>query len=267
MTFNPDDPKWTAYILGELEGADRAEMDSLLESSEEARAYLEELRVAAGTIEHELKLELKVGLPPEINATVAASLTDAQRAAVLAAASGSGTASSVTNVRWFRQPRAVVTGLAVAAMIVLAVAIPLAWKASQTGKTAGESAISASAGKSNDSIAPSPAAAADQSENAASAPAQDRSAAAPVVVPAAPIQGAVPATALLKKAETQSWCMIGSRRSIRPCTEERHYLVRRAHVAENDCDGGERRVVLLVRAGGIRVRDHDALVVHHHTVA
>ena len=50
MTFNPDDPKWTAYVLGELEASERAEMESLLESSEEARAYVEELRVAAGAL-------------------------------------------------------------------------------------------------------------------------------------------------------------------------------------------------------------------------
>src|SRR4249919_1844313 len=47
MNFNPDDPKWTAYILGELDASERAAekaaIEELLESSEEARTYLDEL--------------------------------------------------------------------------------------------------------------------------------------------------------------------------------------------------------------------------------
>jgi len=85
MTFNPDDPKWTAYVLGELEDSERAEVESLLESSEDARAYVEELRVATGALEHELK-DFKFGFPPEINAGLATNLTDTQRAAIQAAA-------------------------------------------------------------------------------------------------------------------------------------------------------------------------------------
>jgi anti-sigma factor RsiW len=119
MTFNPDDPKWTAYVLGELEDAERAEVESLLESSEEARAYVEELRVATGALEHELR-ELKVEL--------AASLTDAQRAAIQ-------TAAGADNIRWFRQPQAWFGGLAVAAMILIAIAIPSVWKAQKSNGT------------------------------------------------------------------------------------------------------------------------------------
>jgi Ca-activated chloride channel family protein len=159
MTFNPDDPKWTAYVLGELEDAERAEMDSLLESSEEARAYLEELRVAAGALEHELKVDLaekKVGFPPEINAGLAASLTEAQRAAIQAAA---GAANTANNIRWFKQPQAhqaLLGGLAVAAMILIAIAIPSIWKSRKTDSTANVSVLSAGALKVEESISASP---------------------------------------------------------------------------------------------------------------
>ncbi len=155
MTFNPDDPKWTAYVLGELEESERAELDSLLESSEEARAYVEELRVATGALEHELKVELKVGFPPEINAGLAASLTDAQRAAIQAAAGGSN------NIRWFRQPQAhqaLLGGVAIAAMILIAIAIPSLWKAQKVDGTANEPVRSAGVQKTEENISPSPAA-------------------------------------------------------------------------------------------------------------
>ena len=38
--INPEDPKWTAYVLGELDDAERAEIERLVEISEEARALV-----------------------------------------------------------------------------------------------------------------------------------------------------------------------------------------------------------------------------------
>ena len=156
MTFNPDDPKWTAYVLGELEDSERAEIESLLESSEEARAYVEELRVATGALVQELKVvELKVGLPPEMNAGLGDILTDAQRTAIQTAAGVTNTLPG--NVRWFKQPKVWMNGLAVAAMISIAVAIPYIWKMQRTNGTANGPAQSASASKSEENIPPSPA--------------------------------------------------------------------------------------------------------------
>ena len=37
MTFDPNDPRLTAYLLGELDPADRAEIESMLEDSPEGR--------------------------------------------------------------------------------------------------------------------------------------------------------------------------------------------------------------------------------------
>jgi hypothetical protein len=45
--INPDDPKWTAYALGELDGIEHAAVEAELASSEEARMLVEYLRFAA----------------------------------------------------------------------------------------------------------------------------------------------------------------------------------------------------------------------------
>ena len=45
MSIHPDDPKWTAYILGELGDAERAEVERELESSAEARELVDEIRM------------------------------------------------------------------------------------------------------------------------------------------------------------------------------------------------------------------------------
>jgi Ca-activated chloride channel family protein len=53
--INPDDPKWTAYVLGELEDSERAAIEQELENSEEARMLVEELRFAADLTKMELR--------------------------------------------------------------------------------------------------------------------------------------------------------------------------------------------------------------------
>ena len=75
--FNPDDPRLTAFALGELDEQERAEFEQFLESSEEGREALSEIQETIGLLRDELVAE------------PAPSLTDAQRAAV-AMASGAG---------------------------------------------------------------------------------------------------------------------------------------------------------------------------------
>src|SRR5262249_39730498 len=55
--------------------------------------------------------------------------------------------------------------------------------------------------------------------------------------------------------------------NIRPRIEQREYLICCTHVAEDHSDRSERRIVLLIRTGRISIRDHNALVIHHHAVA
>ena len=51
MAFDPDDARLTAYVLGELEGQERAAIEALLAESAEARAFVEGLREAAAEVE------------------------------------------------------------------------------------------------------------------------------------------------------------------------------------------------------------------------
>ena len=70
-TIDPDDPKLTAYVLGELADAERAEIEAQLETSEEGRTEVEATKAMAKRLEQALRDEPALGL------------TDAQRDAVL----------------------------------------------------------------------------------------------------------------------------------------------------------------------------------------
>ncbi|PYS43535.1 MAG: hypothetical protein DMG14_00730, partial [Acidobacteria bacterium] len=72
MNFNPDDPKWTAYVLGELNDAERAQVEKELDSSAAAREVVEEIRLATALLEEELAKETLEGLSAEQQRAVAA---------------------------------------------------------------------------------------------------------------------------------------------------------------------------------------------------
>lgn len=55
--ISPDDPRLTAYVLGELEGDERATIEVALRRSVDLRAALEEIRAATGRIEAALAAE------------------------------------------------------------------------------------------------------------------------------------------------------------------------------------------------------------------
>jgi Ca-activated chloride channel homolog len=106
MKINPNDPKWTAYVLGELDGDDRTAMDALVETSPEAQALVEELRMATMMLKDELAAQPQV------------TLSAAQRAAVHAAA-----APRVHRWTGFRVARWA-TGLAAAGLILATTLTP-----------------------------------------------------------------------------------------------------------------------------------------------
>ena len=62
MNINADDPKWTAYVLGELSEAERAQVEQELESSAVAREVVEEIRLATSMLKQELAKEQTLGL-------------------------------------------------------------------------------------------------------------------------------------------------------------------------------------------------------------
>jgi Ca-activated chloride channel family protein len=57
MTFDANDPRLTAYVLGELDAAERAETDRLLEQDVEARLEVDEIRAAAKQLTSALQAE------------------------------------------------------------------------------------------------------------------------------------------------------------------------------------------------------------------
>ena len=70
--INPDDPKWTAYVLGELDEAERAEIGRLIETSDEARALVDELNLAAVMLKEELTPLSALAMTPEQKAAIRA---------------------------------------------------------------------------------------------------------------------------------------------------------------------------------------------------
>ena len=57
VSFNPDDPKLTAYVLGELSTAEAAEVEQLLHESPEARAAVEGIRRITDVLAERLPTE------------------------------------------------------------------------------------------------------------------------------------------------------------------------------------------------------------------
>ena len=115
--INPDDPKWTAYVFGELDESERAAIELELEASEEARMLVEELRFAADLTTAELR-----------EAVTVTPLTPEQRARIHATAGNRPR-------RWFavRSPMWA-AGLATAAVavIVLVVLVPPSLRQAKT---------------------------------------------------------------------------------------------------------------------------------------
>src|SRR5262245_42585232 len=105
MKIDFDDPKWTAYVLGELSPELRRAVELELEGSEEARAFVEELQLAAFVMKDQAAQEASHGL------------TFQQRSVVRAAAEGLIPAPPARP--WFAQPFAwAAAGLAAAGLVV-----------------------------------------------------------------------------------------------------------------------------------------------------
>ncbi len=65
MPFDPDDPRLTAYALGELDDAERVEFESSIADSEEALRFIEETRATARLLADRLGRERSPGLTPQ----------------------------------------------------------------------------------------------------------------------------------------------------------------------------------------------------------
>jgi Ca-activated chloride channel family protein len=68
MTFDPNDPRLTAYVLGEIDPAESAEIEAMLESSAEGRQAVEEIRRTIGWLTDQFRDEQTAHAPtPESN--------------------------------------------------------------------------------------------------------------------------------------------------------------------------------------------------------
>ncbi len=72
MTFDPNDFRLTAYALDELEGEDRAAVETQLAECEESRKYVEEVRETARLLTDQLHMEIAPGLTADQRKTIEA---------------------------------------------------------------------------------------------------------------------------------------------------------------------------------------------------
>ena len=76
MKIDTNDPKWTAYALGEItDENERAEIESILEQSSEARRLVEEIRRTAGLLREEFQTEPSINLTREQRSRIEAKAT------------------------------------------------------------------------------------------------------------------------------------------------------------------------------------------------
>jgi Ca-activated chloride channel family protein len=109
MSIDRDNPKWTAYVLGELDANERAALELELESSEEAREFVEELRLAASMMKDRLAVHAEATLTPEQQFSIQA-------------ASSARTAKPAVKL-WSGRALAWTGGLAAAALVLAAVSV------------------------------------------------------------------------------------------------------------------------------------------------
>ena len=76
MPYDPDDPRLTAYVLGELHGEDREALETLLASDPDASRALDDLRALARMLSESLAAEPAPGLSPDQKRTIAAQLEE-----------------------------------------------------------------------------------------------------------------------------------------------------------------------------------------------
>ena len=85
--FNPDDPRLTAFVLGEIDDTDRAEIEQLLETSPEAQAAVADIEDTIGALREGLASEPAPELTADQRAAVEYQLAGRTMKAVTEAAS------------------------------------------------------------------------------------------------------------------------------------------------------------------------------------
>lgn len=78
MNYDPDDPRFTAYALGELEAAEHAEVEALMRDHADARRLVDELQSLAQLLSDQLKQEPAPALLPTQIEQIASRATTAK---------------------------------------------------------------------------------------------------------------------------------------------------------------------------------------------
>ncbi len=158
--FQPDDPRLTAYALGELDPNERAQVEAMLADSAEARTALEEIRETIGLLSKELTFEPALTLTTSQRHAVeqAVSCDDGERLGVSppcgavedAENAGSENTEGLrpaarrtlvservpSKSRWGTMARAAVTVAAVAAVAVAVPWVSRSWRESSQNRSA-----------------------------------------------------------------------------------------------------------------------------------
>ncbi len=131
--FTPEDPRLTAFVLGEIDDSDRAAIEQLLETSPEAQAVVKEIEETIGVLKEGLASEPTPELTAEQRAAVEEQLTGGSDGAVALAKSTESTT---------KRPRSGMflgSFLSVAALGVLAaLVLPAMQSARHNAKMAGD---------------------------------------------------------------------------------------------------------------------------------
>ena len=110
--FDPNDPRLTAYALGELNESERAELEKQLEHCEATREAINDIRQTSDLLQSELASE------PAIT------LTDAQRSTIQAEAECTTVSTPPTASHRSKSMAVALTTLAVIAASVLVIVLP-----------------------------------------------------------------------------------------------------------------------------------------------
>jgi len=155
MKFDPNDPKWTAYVLNELDDRERAAIEQEIATHPEARKLLEEIRETTGLLAAALTRE------PAIE------LTDVQKQRIELAADERPSRHSIRFPVW----GSVALGAA-AALVVAVVGIQMQMKERSTSEVASHGAVTTPA-EIDDEVATLEGAVIREESQFAYAPAQD----------------------------------------------------------------------------------------------
>lgn len=108
-TYDPADPRLTAYVLGELEDDERQAVEAQLEQCAESRAAVEEIRETVGLVTSALAAE-----PAE-------SLTDEQRTSITDEAVAPATIQTARRSTWRGRTASFAAGVAATSVVILLV--------------------------------------------------------------------------------------------------------------------------------------------------